>query len=109
MGCSHFYEGLWSASPHFYEGLFDVLAHFYEGLLWLLLHFYEGLWAWGAPPSTPIAPGQRRLSSVLGLLALASAWGWLPSFFWAIGYCLGMAGYCLGMTGYCLMEISILS
>ena len=75
MGCSHFYEGLWSASPHFYEGLFDVLAHFYEGLLWLLLHFYEGLWAWESPPSTPIAPGQRRSSSVLGLLSLASAWG----------------------------------
>ena len=82
MGCSHFYEGLWSASPHFYEGLFDVLAHFYEGLLWSLLHFYEGLWAWESPPSTPIAPGQRRLSSVLGLLSLASAWGWLSSFFW---------------------------
>lgn len=82
--------------------------------------FYEGLWAWESPPSTPIAPGQRRLSSVLGLLSLASAWGWLPSFL-AIGYCIemsiysirmtgyciGMTGYCIGMTGYCLMEISI--
>ena len=54
-------------------------------------------------------------------MSLASAWGWLSSFFWAIGYCtemsiysiemtgycIEMTGYCLRMTGYCLMEISI--